>query len=95
LRRGPPDDGAAVTIRTNASDTDTAERTRRGRGAEIEPLAVTPREACRMMSCGVTRLYEMIAAGEIESYLDGRARRITVASIRARIARLIAAGPAS
>jgi excisionase family DNA binding protein len=59
-----------------------------------EPLAVSPREACRLMGCGVTRLYEVIAAGEIESYLDGRARRITMASIRARIARLVANGDA-
>jgi excisionase family DNA binding protein len=57
-------------------------------------LVVTPREACRLMGCGITRLYEMIGAGEIESYLDGRARRITMASIRARIAQLVASGGA-
>jgi excisionase family DNA binding protein len=55
---------------------------------EIEPLAVPPRQACHLLSIGNTRLYELIAAGEIESYLDGRSRRITMASIRTRIARL-------
>lgn len=65
---------------------------RRSRGADLEPLAVTPREACRLLSIGNTRLYELIAAGELESYLDGRARRITMESIRARVARLLAAG---
>ncbi len=63
----------------------------RSRGADLEPLAVSPRQACRLLGIGNTRLYELIAAGEIESYLDGRARRITMASIRARIARLLAA----
>jgi excisionase family DNA binding protein len=59
-------------------------------GDQIEPLAVSPRRACRLLSVGNTRLYELIAAGEIESYRDGRSRRITMASIRGRIARLVA-----
>ena len=58
---------------------------RRSRAADLEPLVVTPREACRLLSIGNTRLYELIGAGELESYLDGRARRVTMASIRARI----------
>jgi hypothetical protein len=41
---------------------------------------------------GNTRLYELLGAGELESYLDGRARRITMASIQARVARLLSAG---
>jgi excisionase family DNA binding protein len=65
------------------------------RGADPEPLAVTPREACRLLSIGNTRLYELIAAKEIESYQEGRARRITMTSIRARITRLVADGGAS
>jgi excisionase family DNA binding protein len=67
---------------------------RRFRGSDLEPLAVTPREACRLLSIGNTRLYELIAAKEIESYQEGRARRITMSSIRARIARLVADGGA-
>jgi excisionase family DNA binding protein len=54
-------------------------------------LAVTPREARRLLSVGNTHLYKLIGAGELESYRDGRARRITMESIRQRIARLLAA----
>ena len=35
-----------------------------------------------MLDCGTTRLYQLLAAGELESFLDGRSRKITVASIR-------------
>jgi hypothetical protein len=34
-----------------------------------------------MLNCGQTRLYELIAAGELDSFLDGRSRKITVESI--------------
>ena len=44
-------------------------------------------EAMRMGCWGKTKLFELIATGELESFLDGPVRRITVASIRARIQR--------
>jgi excisionase family DNA binding protein len=53
-----------------------------------EPLVVSPRRARRMLDCGNTRLYELIAARELESFKDGRSRKITVTSIKAYIARL-------
>jgi hypothetical protein len=56
-----------------------------------EPLLVRPRVAWRILGCGNTRGYELLAAGELESFLDGRARKITVASIRAYIDRQLAA----
>jgi excisionase family DNA binding protein len=59
---------------------------------EIEPLAVSPRRACFLLSVGNTRLYELIRTGELEAYHEGRARRITMDSIRARLARLLACG---
>ena len=68
---------------------------RTGRPAGVEPLVVRPRDACRLLSIGNTRLYEMIGAGELESYRDGRGRRITVESIRRYIARRLAASGAS
>ena len=40
-----------------------------------------------MLDCGRTYLYQMLAAGELESYRDGKSRKITVASIYARIRR--------
>lgn len=56
-----------------------------------EPLVVSPRRARLMLDCGNTRLYELISARELESYLDGKSRKITVASIMAYIARKIEA----
>jgi excisionase family DNA binding protein len=47
-----------------------------------EPLLVRPRVACRLLSVGETRLYEMIADGTLESFRDGGARKITTRSIR-------------
>ena len=61
-----------------------------GLGDAERKRAVSPRTACVMLDVGITRLYELIAAGEVDSYLDGRARKITVASIDRRIARLLA-----
>jgi excisionase family DNA binding protein len=52
-----------------------------------EPLIVRPKLACRLLSVGETRLYEMIANGEIESFRDGGARKITTRSIHAYIDR--------
>jgi excisionase family DNA binding protein len=52
-----------------------------------DPLVVTPRVACRLLSLGNTRLYELIRQRELDSYVDGRrGRRITLAPIRAYIA---------
>jgi excisionase family DNA binding protein len=60
-------------------------------GADLEPLAVSPRQACVLLSIGMTRLYDLIKKRELASYLEGRSRRITMQSIRARVARLAAA----
>jgi excisionase family DNA binding protein len=57
--------------------------------ADLEPLAVAPRQACVLLSIGNTRLYELLRSGELESYLEGRARRITMQSIHRRITRLL------
>jgi hypothetical protein len=53
------------------------------------PLVVSPRKAMVMLDCGRNRLYDLINAGELESYLDGRMRKITVRSIEQRITRLL------
>jgi hypothetical protein len=55
--------------------------------ADDSPLVVKPKGARRMFNCGNTRLYELLAAGELDSFLDGRSRKITVDSIRRYIAR--------
>lgn len=51
------------------------------------PLVVKPKRAARMLDVGLTRLYELMSAGELESYRDGASRKITVASIQAYVAR--------
>jgi hypothetical protein len=40
-----------------------------------------------MLACSNTRGYELLNSGELESFLDGRSRKITVESIRQYIAR--------
>jgi hypothetical protein len=59
--------------------------------AELEPLVVGPAEAFRLMDVGNTRGYQILKAGELEYYHDGKSTKITMASIRARQARLLAA----
>ena len=64
-------------------------------GRAVEPLLVRPRDAWRMLGCGNTRGYALLAAGELVSFLDGRARKITVQSIHQYIARKIAVAGAA
>lgn len=52
-----------------------------------EPLVVKPNQAMRLLDCSRAVLYQMINAGELESYRDGAARKITMESIRRRIER--------
>ena len=62
---------------------------------DIEPLVVRPKTAKKLLSCGDARLYAWIGSGELESYLDGKARMITMRSIKAKIARGIELAAAS
>jgi excisionase family DNA binding protein len=57
----------------------------------LEPLVVTPREACKLLRIGNTRLYRLLGTKAIDSYNDGRARRIPLSSIRNYVARRIEA----
>jgi hypothetical protein len=59
--------------------------------SDNERLLVRPRRACHLLDCGTTRLYELIDGGELESFLDGRSRKITVESIQRYIAKRLAA----
>jgi hypothetical protein len=53
-------------------------------------LVVKPRIAWKMLACSNTRGYELLNAGELESFLDGRSRKITIESIRRYVARRLA-----
>jgi excisionase family DNA binding protein len=59
-------------------------------GRSIEPLGVSPRQACVLLNVGNTRLYQLIGDGELETYKEGRATRITTQSIRERHERQLA-----
>jgi hypothetical protein len=55
-----------------------------------ERLVVGPRRARHLLDMGNTRLYELLAAGELDSFVDGRSRKITVESINRYISRRLA-----
>jgi hypothetical protein len=57
-----------------------------------EPLAVPPQTAWQLLGICNTTGYKLIAAGELDSFLVGRARRITMASIRRLIERRLTPG---
>ena len=54
--------------------------------ASAAPLAVSPGEAARILGCGRTKLYELLASGEIKSFHLGRRRLVRLAAIEAWIA---------
>lgn len=58
-----------------------------------QALLVRPRAARTMLACGNERLYDLLNSGELESFREGRARLITVASIHKYIARRLAEAP--
>lgn len=47
-----------------------------------EPICVRVNEAARMIGVGRTKLYELIAAGEVKTVKLGKATRITTASLQ-------------
>lgn len=57
----------------------------------FEPLWVRPKAAAVMLDCGVTKVYGLIETGELESCLDGSARKISVQSIKTLVARMLEA----
>lgn len=59
--------------------------------SSVTPLAVSPADACHLLSIGMSHLYGLLRAGELHDFYSGRARRITTASIRAYIERQLAA----
>ena len=58
-----------------------------GLGDDDLRLVVSPKTAMQMLDIGETQLYALLKAGELESYRDGKSRKIVVASIKARIRR--------
>jgi excisionase family DNA binding protein len=56
---------------------------------------VSPLEAARLLSLGISRVYQLMRSGELVSYRDGRLRRITMASVHDHMTRQLAAASAS
>jgi hypothetical protein len=80
---GFPEDGRAAGVKTHQGKPSSP--------ALPEPLVVKPKVAWRLLGCSHTYGYDLLAAGELDSFKDGKARKITMASIKARIARQLEA----
>jgi hypothetical protein len=63
--------------------------------ASEAPLVASPNQAMRAIQVLRKKLYELINTGELESYTEGKSRRITVKSINEYIERRLAAEAAS
>jgi len=57
---------------------------------QIEPRITDVDGGCKRANVGKDRFYELLKSGEIESYLDGRSRKVLLASVDAYIDRQIA-----
>jgi excisionase family DNA binding protein len=57
-------------------------------GTPIEPLSVDIPGACQLIGLGRSKLYELLANGEIASVKIGKRRLIVVAELRAWLQRL-------
>src|SRR5262249_40432989 len=56
-----------------------------------EPLGISPRETGQLLNIGQTRVWQLIGSGELETYYEGRSRKVTMRSIHARHERQLAA----
>ena len=48
---------------------------------DVQVLVVRPRRACEVLSIGMTRLFELLNNGELESFKTGGGRWITTESL--------------
>lgn len=55
------------------------------------PLVATPNQAMQKLLVSRATLYALLNSGELESYTEGRSRRITVDSINAYVKRRLEA----
>jgi|GEM_PF-1451952 len=57
------------------------------RTGDMKPIAITPLEACEMLSIGMTKFYDLVGQKEIDVFKIGRATRVTTESIHAYVER--------
>lgn len=53
----------------------------------VEPICVRINDAARMIGVGRTKLYQLIATGEVETVKIGKATRVTTASLHGLVKR--------
>jgi hypothetical protein len=63
---------------------------RTDRHNDVQPVVVDPDTCCRMLAQDMNQTNEDIRTGKLESYLLGRRRRISVASIHRLVAERLA-----
>ena len=54
--------------------------------SRVEPMVVTVPDAASMLSIGRSRIYELIASGDLASVKIGTSRRVTINSVRKLLA---------
>jgi hypothetical protein len=59
--------------------------------SDDKPLVVGMTKAEHLLDAGTDKLYDLIKAGELDSYLDGNRRKVTIASIERYIQKQLAA----
>jgi hypothetical protein len=84
----------SIESTSGRSDCERATRVSKPKVTGLEPFAVSPREACRLLGVSNTHLWMKVLPG-LESYHEGRTRRITLASIKRYIERRLAENPAN
>jgi hypothetical protein len=52
--------------------------------AQLEPFAISPRQAAKLEDCGLTLMYERLKRGEYEAVKDGTRTKIVLESIKRR-----------
>jgi hypothetical protein len=57
---------------------------------ERRRLVTNVDDACAMLACSKSSLYDLLNSGAIESYLEGRFRKISIPSLEAHVARQLA-----
>ena len=62
-----------------------------GNGDSDGPILHSPNQAMFALGVGRAKLYELLNNGELESFLEGRSRKITAQSIREYVRRRIEA----
>ena len=61
-------------------------------GVLMDPLLLTPLQAARMLGIGRSKLYELLAKGQLESVRIGNCRRIPAQALHNFLAELSKAG---